>query len=107
MLHKQPTGASRKEGNKMSEQDRSNLVTIHGLIKGSRKYNDSYFYDVVLPAQDEYTQPMSISVESTKNIGKPGDVLNALCTINSYFRKFVTKDGEEGRSYNTRFVVVA
>jgi len=84
-----------------------NKVIIHGIIDDVREHNGVWYYDVTLPAANEYSRPASVALSSNRRLpDKKGDILHSICSINSYYRTFTTKSGEPGRDYKTRFEII-
>ena len=83
-----------------------NKVIIRGIIDQIRQHEGVFYYDVTLPAPDEYSRPASVVLSTNERLPqKVGEVVNTLCKINSYYRTFQLKNGDTGRDYKTRFEV--
>jgi ribulose 1,5-bisphosphate carboxylase large subunit-like protein len=82
----------------------TNVITISGKITRFRIHDGVRYYEVTLPAVDEYSTPQRVLVESRNTLGNIGEPLIVHCTVKGYTREFTTRDGERGWSTQMAFV---
>lgn len=74
-------------------------VFVNGKVDHIEQYQDRYFFRVMLPAVDEYSQPGVVLVSAKRKIAQLDQPFKAVCRIGGYRNDY---DGKSGRVKSAR-----